>query len=281
MALEIRTMQPEDLPLGQALCRLAGWNQTAADWQRLLTLSPDGIFVATYKGQPCATACATHYGSKTAWIGMVLVHPDCRRRNIGSSLMRHCIDYLKTKRVECIKIDASDQGRPVYLKLGFDDERPVFRYLGSKPSGITPDPDAHAVRAEWWPAIAACDRDVFGSDRLDLLKLLSTQAISAVVPTSSGVAGYGFAREGIHASYVGPIVAMDATTARRIVATLLAQLPDGEVYWDILPDNVAAKGLAAEQGFAIRRRFTRMYLGEPIHSGDLGYLYGTAGLEFG
>ncbi len=279
--LNIRNMQEEDLPLGLDLCRVCGWNQTEMDWRRLLTLSPEGVFAAEYKGQPCATACATRYGSASAWIGMVLVHPEFRRRGIGSALMRHCIDFLKSKRVDSIKIDASEQGRPVYLKIGFDDERPVFRYLGAIPAGLKPDPKVVSIDPSMWTAIAAMDVAAFGADRMDLLRLLDTHAITAALPKEAGIAAYGFAREGLHASYVGPIVASDAESARRVLTNLLSRLPGREVYWDVLPDNVAAKALATELGFAIRRRFTRMYLGEALHAGDMDRVFGTAGLELG
>jgi GNAT superfamily N-acetyltransferase len=279
--LNIRLMTPADIPLGLTLCRLAGWNQTEADWQRLLTLSRHSVFVAEYKAHACATACATSYGTKAAWIGMVLVHPDFRRRDIGSSLMRYCLDWLRAKGVESIKIDASDQGRPVYLRLGFDDERPVHRYVGVKASGLDPYPDVSPISADLWPAIAQCDQAAFGADRLPLLKLLATEATAAAAVSATEVKGYGFARRGFHASYIGPVIAVDAPTAHRIVVTLLCGLPEGEVYWDILPDNVAAKRLAAQQGFTLRRRFTRMCVGSSSHPGNLNLIFGTAGLELG
>ena len=281
MALEIRRMGKEDIPLGFELCRLAGWNQTESDWARLLTLSPEGVFVAEYKGQPCATASATSYGTRTAWIGMVLVNPEFRRRSIGSSLMRHCIGYLRGKGVESIKIDASDQGRPVYLKLGFDDERPLHRYVGKRPEGPQEAPEVPAFTPEVLDAVAECDRVAFGADRLPLLRLLSEQGLSAVVGATSGVKGYGFARTGTLASHIGPIVAVDADTAGQIARSLVAQLPEGMVCWDVLPDNVAAKALAASCGFTLHRRFTRMCLGSQVHTGDLSVIYGTAGLELG
>lgn len=281
MGLKIRAMTAGDIPLGLELCRLAGWNQTHADWQRLLTLSPDSVFVAEYKDRPCATACATRYGTNTAWIGMVLVHPDFRRRNIGSSLMRHCIECLKTRRVASIKIDASDQGRPVYLRLGFDDERPICRYEGPRPAESRPHPECRAISDDLWPGIAACDVRAFGADRLKLLKLLSGHGPAVAIPGPQGVVGYGFARKGLHASFIGPVVALDIAAAQKIVSTLLSGLSEGNVHWDILPDNVAAKNLAAFLGFTVRRRFMRMCLGSPEHSGDLSLVYGTAGLELG
>jgi ribosomal protein S18 acetylase RimI-like enzyme len=279
--LQIRRMQKEDIPLGLELCRAAGWNQTQADWERMLALSPEGAFVAEYRAQPCATAVTTSYGTRTAWIGMLMVHSDFRRRDIGSSMMRHCIEHLRAKGIESIKLDASDLGRPVYLKLGFEDERPVYRYSGARPDVSSDVSDARPLAPELWNNISECDKVAFGADRLPLLKLLNAQGIAAAVAAPSGLKGYGFARAGCHASQIGPIVAIDANTAEQIVRYLVARLPEGAVCWDFPPDNVGAKALAISCGLAVHRRFTRMFLGAQVHSGDLSLVYGTAGPELG
>ena len=40
--VEVRTMRLVDVPLGMRLKDQAGWNQTEADWERLLALASDG-----------------------------------------------------------------------------------------------------------------------------------------------------------------------------------------------------------------------------------------------
>ena len=279
--LAIRTMRPDDVDLGLELCRLAGWNQVEPDWRRLLTLAPDGLFVAEQDGAACGTASTTCYGQKTAWIGMVLVHPDFRKRGIGTALLVRCIEHLRARRIESIKLDATDLGRPVYLNLDFKDERPIWRYAGQKPSGIVADPKARDIRSEDWPQIAEIDRLAFDADRLELLKLLSGEGPSATAEAADGIGAYGFARAGFHASFLGPVVATDACAARSVVESLLAELPEGEVFWDILPDNAAGKQLAESLGFAVGRRLTRMYLGDRMHPGEVSMVYGAAGFEVG
>ena len=54
--IRVRGMTFEDLTLGLRLKQRAGWNQTAADWTRFLSLQPDGCFVAEHDG----TAAPTH-----------------------------------------------------------------------------------------------------------------------------------------------------------------------------------------------------------------------------
>src|SRR5580700_4974672 len=112
--LRMRTMLPSDLSFADSLRALAGWNQTPADWRRFLAMQPEGCFMAQWNGVPAGTATTTVYGSDLAWIGMVLVHPEYRRRGIGRGLLLKCIEHLQARRVRCIKLDATPQGRPVY-----------------------------------------------------------------------------------------------------------------------------------------------------------------------
>jgi len=134
--LQVRTMLPADLPFADSLRALVGWNQTLADWQRFLSMEPEGCFLAEWDGAPAGTATTVVYGTDLAWIGMVLVHPDYRRRGIGGRLLLKCIEYLQVRGVRCIKLDATPQGRPVYEKLGFRDEWTMRRWeadLSSRP----------------------------------------------------------------------------------------------------------------------------------------------------
>src|SRR5580658_3995749 len=101
--LRVRAMRQSDLAFADSLRALAGWNQTMADWQRFLTMQPEGCFLAEWDGAQAGTATTVVYGSDLAWIGMVLVHPEFRRRGIGRALLLKCIEHLRARRVRCIK----------------------------------------------------------------------------------------------------------------------------------------------------------------------------------
>jgi len=280
--LTMRIMQMQDIPFGLQLCRLAGWNQVEPDWRRLLHLAPDGVFVAEQDGQPCGTGSTTRYGSRIGWIGMILVHPDFRKRGIGTAIMDKCIAHLRSQNVESIKLDATDLGRPVYLKLDFEDERPIHRYRGTKPRDVGADSRVRPIEQADWPAIAELDRVAFDADRVELLRIFANDGPAVIFQSPANPCrGYGVARKGFHASFLGPVVATDAEAARAVVAALLGQLPDGEIFWDVLPDNAACKELAESLGFTVARRLIRMYLGQHIHPGDVNLVFGAAGFELG
>src|SRR3954469_22141695 len=126
--LTLRYLTGADISFADSLRASAGWNQTPGDWQRFIELSPRGCLLAECEGRPVATATTINYGRELGWIGMMLVHPDFRRRGIARVLMQHSIEILQSAGVKSIKLDATPAGREVYLRIGFKDEFTLTRY---------------------------------------------------------------------------------------------------------------------------------------------------------
>src|SRR5918912_792043 len=91
-AIEIRPLKHSDLGAALLLTQQAHWNQTESDWLRLLKLEPHGCFVACSDPRVIGTITTVTYRTELAWIGMVLVDPDFRRRGIGTRLMHTALD---------------------------------------------------------------------------------------------------------------------------------------------------------------------------------------------
>ncbi|MEX0759335.1 MAG: GNAT family N-acetyltransferase, partial [Tistlia sp.] len=73
-----------------ALSCEAGWNQTPADWHRLLGLGL-GFGLAERGGPLVASAVLLPYDRDIAWISMVLVTARWRRRGLASLLMGRAV----------------------------------------------------------------------------------------------------------------------------------------------------------------------------------------------
>jgi GNAT superfamily N-acetyltransferase len=251
----------------------AGWNQTPGDWQRIVDLCGEGCFGVQVDGRLVSSATALVYDESLAWIGMVLTAQAHRGKGYAGGLMRQSLDYLDQRGVRCVKLDATDLGRPVYAKLGFVDERPVSRWLrvgGERPA--LPDLVAGDVD------LATLDREAFGADRSALLRALRDQE---EVYTASG--GFAFARPGRKARQFGPCVARDVSTARVLLAAFLAKHGDEPSILDLCDDHQDAVEIASAAGFTPVRRLVRMYRGDPggagLASGPM--VYALAGFEFG
>ncbi|MGP8246950.1 MAG: GNAT family N-acetyltransferase [Bryobacteraceae bacterium] len=252
----------------------ARWNQTAADWQRVCELEPEGCFGIRCDGRLVATASSLRYGSELGWIGMVLTDRAYRGRGFARALMNHCLEFLE-RRVRLIRLDATDMGKPLYASLGFRDNYLLERWI--RP----PAPSAKPIDLDSFQPQPELDRAAFGADRSRLL-----QTLSRIESVSSSGLGYAMGRPGSLAAYFGPCVSTQPQTARSFLLWYLARHSHEAVCWDLIPKNVEAVKLALEFGFKKCRTLTRMQRPgcEPIPGEDLerpGDVYALAGFEFG
>jgi GNAT superfamily N-acetyltransferase len=270
----IRLMTQADIPAAMELKQAAGWNQIEADWQNILALEPEGCFVYEADGRAVGSATAACFGRELAWIGMVLVLPDYRRRGIARALLEHCLAYCRRRGVACVKLDATDMGRPLYAALGFEDEQPIERW-GVEECSVEAPPPPRLASVD---SITELDRAAFGADRRRMLELLLRRFPDQAVGNEHG---YAMARPGWNAAFLGPVIARDEETARRLISGLLAQRPGEPVFWDILPQHEAAANLARSLGFQPLRKLVRMALPRTPEAGRPEYVWATAGFEYG
>jgi GNAT superfamily N-acetyltransferase len=272
---EIRLLRQSDISSIMRLNRAAGWNQNEADWDRLIRLQPDGCFGLTLEDEVVATTTAFCYGKDLAWIGMVLTDPAHRGKGYARLLMEHALGWLERRQIAWIKLDATDVGRPLYCKLGFEDEAWVERWVRGQAAGLPPISNRPHIDI---PTIL--DRASFGADRTPLLQDLAKLQSCVLGPDS-----YALARPGANAAYFGPCVTSSAEQARTLLQWFLGAHADQPVCWDILPDNEAALELAREFGFERRRRLTRQVrrgsaAAEPLSRNDQ-FVFAIAGFEYG
>ncbi len=104
----------------------AGWNQNVADWRFMLGAGR-GFGLRTAEGKGEASSLVLPLGQKLAWISMVLVTKDRRRGGVGTGLLKRCIDEVQDGGAVA-GLDATEQGRPIYLPLGFRDLYPITRW---------------------------------------------------------------------------------------------------------------------------------------------------------
>jgi GNAT superfamily N-acetyltransferase len=252
----------------------ANWNQVELDWQNVMRIAPEGCFGVECDGRVAATTTAVAYGRELAWIGMVLTHPDYRRRGLARLLMEHALGYLDGLGVDRIKLDATDMGRPLYATLGFEDECAVERW--ARPPAPCDGPELPPCTAIPY----ALDRAAFGANRAALLDTLA-----AIESAAGAEGGYAMGRAGSKAAYFGPCVSRSLTEARELLRWFVKRHAGETIYWDVLPDNRAAASLAREFGFAPLRYLTRMVrrgcTAAPAFRHDRCLQFGIAGFEYG
>jgi GNAT superfamily N-acetyltransferase len=262
--MSIRPMNADDVPRGMTLKDQAGWNQTPADWQRLLALQPEGCFVAEWDGRVVGTTCVTCFGP-VGWISMVLVDLRYRGRGVGTRLMEHALAHLDGERIRTVRLDATPLGQPVYARLGFTAEYEMVRWEGTVEAGRL-DAGIMCAAQEQLDAIAELDRQATGTPRRRLLERLHREQPDAMrIAVADGrIAGYSHFRLGSRARQIGPVIALDAPSGEVLLDGVLHDAAGQPIYLDVPLVNQAAMRWAGSRGLGIQRQFVRMFRGEPV-----------------
>lgn len=276
--IRVRGMTFADLSLGLRLRQQAGWNQTAADWARFLSLQPDGCFVAEWDGIPAGTVTTCVFGP-VAWVGMMLVEASRRGHGIGRALMTKALAFLDDRGVRSVRLDATPQGEPLYRSLGFVPQFRLGRWEGELRGGEGVS-GVEVGRVQDWDSILRLDREATGTDRRKLLLELFHEYPRElrVVRSGGAVAGYLTARRGLRALYVGPCLAT-AEAGPLLLADAWQRHAGQEVILDI-PANHAAATWVRQHGLREQRPLLRMCRGDLVVE-RLPQLWASSGPEKG
>ena len=261
--ITIRRMTIGDLGLGMKLSAQAGWNQTEADWRRFVELEPEGCFVGELNGRSAGTTTACVF-RKTAWIAMVLVDVNARHNGVGTTLLKHSIDYLEARQVGTIRLDATSLGRPIYEKLGFVPDYSLARFEGIAPKAkecsaaveITPDMSGDLLEF---------DKRMTGRERVKMLSRLFEEFPQNIrmVRRDNKIEGFITMRPGANAVRIGPCTAT-ADAGPVLLSDALNRCAGEPVFVDVPLDNAEAVKVVESSGLTIQRSFTRMSRGPKI-----------------
>jgi GNAT superfamily N-acetyltransferase len=268
----LRELKPGDIPAAMELSAQAGWNQTEEDWRMLIDLAPRGCLAIEVGGELASTATLFCYGQRLAWIGMVLTRISYRGRGFARRLLTHTLSLADELGIESVKLDATEEGKQLYEKLGFRSEQAVERWERSATVATLSKPIGHTHLLEDW---FAADFSAFGAERSELLLRLAHRNPPITVRGS-----YLLTRPGRRTRHLGPCVASDPGTARTLLECALQSPSARPSSWDILPENRNAVALAHDLGFAPKRHLMRMFRGKALR-GDESAIYAIAGFELG
>jgi len=283
--IQVRTMKRDDLPACLTLKRLAGWNQLPEDWEIFLSLRPHGCFVAVADDRVVGTVTTIDYEGRFSWIGMVLVHPDFRRRGIGTALMQAAVDSLKD--CETIKLDATAAGKQVYDRLGFVDEYRLARFVreGQTPRTIPAmgRPDPCAMTTDHLRDVAKLDAAAFGVDRSRVLELWlrRTPRYAFVLLREGRPVAYCMGRPGANFETIGPLVATEEAHAEALVLAAVREMFVKPICIDLFDCHPRFASLLECFGFSLQREFVRMYRGPNRYPGNTALQWAVCGPEIG
>jgi predicted N-acetyltransferase YhbS len=255
--IDVRDLRADEArPIGDLLSR-AGFGPTVAGLIAFPRESPHGdVLVAERDGRPVGGVCCASFG-RTGWIGALGVLPDARRRGVGEALTRAACARLRERGAETVLLFATDMGRPLYERLGFEAEGSVSAWrgtAGTASAGLV----LRVVREDDRAAIRALDRAATGEDRAPVL--------DALVPLSGLVAERAGEPTGwAVTSPWGAGVAVCAADEATGVALAAAATGGPGSSTLVVPDaNAGAADALGYWGFSPTAAGARMRLGPPV-----------------
>jgi len=284
-ALEVVPIDADHCEAVWPLSVEAGWNQNVADWRFMLGAGR-GFGCTDADGKWQASSLVLPLGQKLAWISMVLVTKARRRSGLGTVLLKRCIDEVRSAGAVA-GLDATEQGRPIYLPLGFRDLYKISRWhfdhgedtAVRPPAGVNLRPIVQADLSK----LALYDQPLTGMERPAILAHLALRQPGRawIVEGAGGkLAGFVLGREGRMATSLGPVVADNEAIALALIAKAAASAP-GPFIIDVPEAHRAVCAWLEAQGATTPRGYRRMTLGEAKGLDDPTHLFALAGPELG
>ncbi|MGH0540084.1 GNAT family N-acetyltransferase [Bacillus cereus] len=222
LELEIKVERLRDEQIGDivALSSYIGWDYNRKEIE---TIFDSGIVYGVWneRKELIASAAIILYGEKLASIGMVIVHPNYKGSGIGKAITNSCIMTVSAQTP--IMLIATDEGKPLYEKLGFRAVSDVSKYICNSYNAN----HKYAGNEEYMmdyeegnlEEIIKIDEYAFGTNRKEFLKkrIIQSEQCIVVKGKEQNVLGYGLSVQTPENKIIGPVVAKNDAMAMRIV----------------------------------------------------------------
>lgn len=192
-----------------------------------------------------ATAFITRYGAECATVNLIIVDAAMRGRGLGRRVTAAALALAEDR--EC-RLIATEDGLPLYEKLGFEATHAIAQHQGEATPVDAPD-TVDWAGAEVLQEIVKLDGLAFGADRTTLIAALAQEGQIAVIRTGERIAGFAVLRPFGRGDVIGPVVAEDAAQARDLMAFCLAARTGEFVRIDI-PECSGFASWLEERGLA-------------------------------
>lgn len=278
-SIEPPTIEPIGVAESEAVWPLsieAGWNQNVADWRFMLGTGR-GFGLRGSDGKWEASSLVLPLGNNLAWISMVLVTQARRRGGVGTGLLKRCIAEVQASGAVA-GLDATEQGRPIYLPLGFRDLYKISRWHFAGVKDMSSTAAVRPMRPTDLPSVLAYDRRQSRMDRSKLLTHLAARQPAMAFVADSG--GFVLGREGRTAYSIGPVVADDEATGLALIAKAASSVT-GPFIIDVPDAHADIRRWLEHQGAVSPRGYVRMTLGSAPGLDDPSHVFALAGPELG
>ncbi|MGH2402178.1 MAG: GNAT family N-acetyltransferase [Candidatus Limnocylindria bacterium] len=228
--LRLRTADASDLPRIAELRESVGWG--VHQWALEAVLEPPHArsFVAVDEPERVVgVGSGIAYGS-LGFVGNMVVDAEHRRQGIGAAVLQAVIGFLEGSGVVRLELYATNDGRPLYERHGFQTSGSSL--FASVPRGSLAPADRGPVseaEPRDAPEVAAYDAPRFGGDRSRLLQRMldDRERPLLVARARDRIVGYGWLRP--DGERLGPLVADTPDVAISLMAEAFERMPSAEL----------------------------------------------------
>ncbi|NLV24719.1 MAG: GNAT family N-acetyltransferase [Deltaproteobacteria bacterium] len=276
--LKIRRMKSEEVDFAIEMAIAEGWNPGIHDGELFYETDPEGFFIAELGGKPVGCASAVAYDDKFGFLGLYVVKPEFRRKEIGMKLTEKCLEHLGERN---IGLDGVVENEKKYQKvMKFRSSYSNLRFEG-KGAGEIPE-GLVEISEIAFEKLTEYDRRMFPAPRHGFLeKWIKQPASYAFAAMEAGnLKGYGVIRKCRQGYKIGPLFADMGSTAEKIFMALKASVPEQNFYFDVPEPNKKAMEIAKKYNMNVMFRTIRMYSREEPDI-ELDKVYGVTSFELG
>jgi GNAT superfamily N-acetyltransferase len=249
-----------DLEALHGVISTTGWGITRESLQAIQAWDPGAYLVAE---DPAGRALGTVFGlrwRRTAWVGHLVVRPDCRGGGVGQALFGRALERVLAIGCRPVYLTATAMGEPLYAKFGLVADGGWSRWSGTAEAG--PAKGVQVMKAADLEDVVRFDAERFGDDRGAALRwlLAAYPGEGRILRRPDGSLG-GYLLRGTEG--LGPFVAdEDAAPALfRAALGLFAGRPASFTFPD---GNRLAPELCRSAGLTPGRTWLRMRLGDDL-----------------
>lgn len=268
-SVSYRSFRPEDLAGAHVLSQEAGWPHRLADWQLALDVG-EGVVAVDDEGNIAATGLVWLYGESFATLGLMIVSSRHRSKGIGRAVMEKLFDLAGGR---TILLHATNDGQPLYEKLGFEPTGHIYQHQGEVVPSGTPVVAPRAMQPADLPAVLALDTSSFGAPRDALIRNLTTLGEAIIIEEQGRLVAASFRRPFGRGATIGPLIAGDPHHARAMIDHWTRGSPEF-LRIDLTSHGEALGDYLAERGMPRVSKVLRMVKrgkdgGDPLQSNCL------------
>jgi GNAT superfamily N-acetyltransferase len=196
------------------------------------------------------------------WIGTVWVEPAWRRRGVGMALTQAIIDIAESAGCRTLLLVATDAGRPLYEKTGFEVQT-WYRIVEAPGLGEAPvDPRIRPFESGDLAAMADLSAAATGEDRAHLLRAFASPGTASCLVHDDGTLG-GFV---VRAPWGGgSTIAPPLEDAEAILhARRVGRGPDQRIRAGLVVENEAGLERLLATGWTDSWGAPRLIRGDPL-----------------